>query len=463
MVDACVQVLRLSILARFLSKSDFGIVAIISVILGLTTTFGDLGFSVGIMSKKDITNKEFSSVFWLQLLLFAFLYIVFTILSPFVSKFYSEPLISVLMPVSLLNLFFWGIGKLYDTVLQKNMEFKTLAVRNIIASLLSLILAYIFCLLNFGIYSLILSTLIYTACINIWNFIAGQHKNKLLIHLSFSEVKPFFKIGIYKTGTQILDYFSSKLDVLIIGKVLGMDMLGLYNIAKDLISRLISMVQTINIKISTPILAKIQDDVILLQRYYHKIINICAFVIFPICVATILFSKEIIFVLYGSKYLDAVPLLQLFAVLFMINGITGSEGILVSALGRTDMDFKWTVLRILLVIPIVWIMSNISIRMVIIGQILIALVGFVYIWKNIIYKLIFLKLSNYFKAFYKELISSLLVSGALYFIIYDNIFALENIIYKILLYGIIFIATYAIVLLLVDKKNMLRILSLLKS
>lgn len=55
-----VQILRLSILTRFLEKSDFGIVAIMTFILGLTFTFTDLGFSSAIMYKQGLNRKEFS-------------------------------------------------------------------------------------------------------------------------------------------------------------------------------------------------------------------------------------------------------------------------------------------------------------------------------------------------------------------------------------------------------------------
>lgn len=104
----------------FLEKSDFGIVAIITFILGLTFTFTDLGFSSAIMYKQGLTRKEFSSLFWIQLITFSILYCLLSLCSPFVAQFYNEPSITQLMPIALLDLVLQGIGRLYDTILQKS-------------------------------------------------------------------------------------------------------------------------------------------------------------------------------------------------------------------------------------------------------------------------------------------------------------------------------------------------------
>ena len=88
---ASIQVLRLSILTRFLDKSDFGIVAILTFVLGLTNTFADLGFSAAIMHKQDISRNEYSSLYWIQFVFFTVLFVIFCFLSPFISLFMHIP------------------------------------------------------------------------------------------------------------------------------------------------------------------------------------------------------------------------------------------------------------------------------------------------------------------------------------------------------------------------------------
>ena len=133
-VSSIVGILRLSILARFLDKSDFGIVAVLTLILGLTSMFSDMGFATVIMHKQNLDRRQFSSLFWIQMAVYFILYIIIICFTHPISLFYKEPILHYLIPLSLLDLLFIGIGKLYETVLQKNFQFKILAVRNILSS-----------------------------------------------------------------------------------------------------------------------------------------------------------------------------------------------------------------------------------------------------------------------------------------------------------------------------------------
>lgn len=100
---------------------------------------------------------------------------------------------------------------MYETVLHKELMFRVIAVRNIVSSLLSLVLAIVLALCDYGVYSLILSILFNAILLNIWNLLIGQRRIKLKLFLSCQQVWPMMKIGFFQTGTQILDYFAAQL------------------------------------------------------------------------------------------------------------------------------------------------------------------------------------------------------------------------------------------------------------
>lgn len=455
-VVALSQILRLSILARYLDKADFGIIAIISFVLGLTQVFGDLGFSVAIIHKKNVNNNEFNSVFWVQIILYLLLYIVLSLSSPLVAEFYNEPIILALMPIALFDIVFWGVGKLYDTLLQKELRFKLIAIRNIISSILSLIVAVALAQLNYGIYSLIFSTLFYSAFNNIWNFVAGQKDQKIKFHLSFPEVKPFFLIGIYKTGAQILDYFAGKLDILIIGKIIGTEALGVYSLAKEIVLKVIAIIQIIIAKVALPLFAKFQSDINYLKQLYSNLISLVSFLIFPICVFLSVFSNQIVYFLYGPNYSEVATIISLFSVYVMINSITSPEGILASATGQTKLDFKWTIVRVIITPLIVFFAAHFSLNAVIAGQILISVFGFFYVWKFIINRIIPLSLIDYFKLFKKSGIISLTAILMFYSLVHNNYLKLNNEFIQLFVYGGVFIIFYIIVLYFFSKKDVIK-------
>ena len=129
-INGLTQVLRLAILTRFLEKEDFGIVAILTFIVGVTLTFSDMGFAAAIMSQKDLKRQEFLNLYWTQFILFTLAFVVISCLAYPIANFYKTPALSILIPVILLELPLLGIGKLYDTVLQKNLLFKIIHLVN---------------------------------------------------------------------------------------------------------------------------------------------------------------------------------------------------------------------------------------------------------------------------------------------------------------------------------------------
>ena len=118
-VTMLAQFLRIIVLTRFLVKSDFGVVSITNMVIGLCITFTDLGFASVILYKKELSEKEFSSLFWCQFVFFAFIFVAIWLCSPLVSNFYEVAELNQIIPLAALSIIFQAIGKLYESVLRK--------------------------------------------------------------------------------------------------------------------------------------------------------------------------------------------------------------------------------------------------------------------------------------------------------------------------------------------------------
>lgn len=458
-VTAFIQILRLSILTKFLNKGDFGIVAILTFALGVTNTFADLGFSASIMHKQHLTIREFSSLYWIQ---FAFFIVLFGIgigVSPLIASFYNEKSITYLLPIVLIELLFNGIGRLYDTILQRDMLFKTIAIRNIVSATLSIGIACILAYMGYGIYSMILSTLFQTALFNIWNYICGQKFFRLQLVVSLRESMPLVKIGIYQTGTQILDYFSAKFDVLIIGKLLGTETLGIYNLAKELIMKVILLINSIANKIVLPVFAKVQDDNKLLQKTYCRVIQLLSRINFPISVTICALSAQIVGVLYGSNYKDVSALMSILSIWSLFLCIGNPVGSIAIAIGKTNLSFTYTIVRIMLTIPCLYIASTISILAVAWCNVFLSFVMFLVGWRILLFKMIRLSFWDYVASFKKELFISVVISIPMLLIVKLNILQLPaNLIIETGVYGMLFFILYIGIYIKLYGRNFYKIL-----
>lgn len=421
---ALVQILRLSILAHFLDKSDFGIVAILSMVLGFTNMFSELGFSTIVMHKQNITDREFSSLYWAQLLLYIAIYVIISSISPFVAKFFDEPSITYLLPIAMLDLIFYGVGRLYDTIIQKELKFNVLAKRNIIASCISLVVAVVLAYKGAGVYSLILSTLTQTIILNVWNLLQGFRSMALKPYLSFRLIKPLFNMGINQTFTHIFDYISTKIDVLIIGKMLGSEVLGMYNLAKELVLKGSMLVNSIVNRVSLPLFAKKQDDTDSLRRNYQKLIRMISFVNFPICTIIGALGFIIIPVLYGEKYMEVIPILYTLSVWATVNCIGNPVGNIIIATGRTDLSLKYTIIRFICYIPAMYVLSMFNIHVLTWGTVILSAVFVIISWFMQLNKTINIDFRSFVGSFLSPLIYTLLL-GAIGYLLMDTV-ALEH-------------------------------------
>ena len=420
------QILRLSILTRFLDKSDFGIVAIMTIVLGLTLTFSDLGFSVAIMHKRDISREEYSSLYWTQLFFFCGIYLLVFVLAYPISLLYKTPSITSLLPIAMIDIVFQGIGKLYDTLLLKEFQLKTIAIRNIVSSVISLVAAFVLAVLGCGIYSLILSTLLQTFILNIWNFIVGQRCMPIMFYCSPKQIIPLLKIGVFQTGTQILDYIASKLDILIIGRLLGMESLGLYNLAKELVFKVITFINSIVNRVALPYFSKMQQDLSKMRSNYCKLLDVVSLLNFLLLTITCALSPYIVYYLYGENYGEVAPVMSILSIWGMLISLGNPVGLIVAALGKTNLSFRYTIVRLFISIPITYLCCHYGLLSLSWGQVLLAKACLFITWKMILKESIELRLSTFLRSFMKQGVVAICISFVFYIATSRELFEIDN-------------------------------------
>ena len=446
-----VQLLRLAILARLLAKADFGLVAILTLVLGVSQALSDLGFSSAIMHKKEISQKEFSSLYWIQFAIFGLFYLVVLFISPLVAGFYNEPLLVSLLPITMLDILFQGFGKLYDVLAQKNFQFKLLAIRSIISAIISLLIAVVMAYRGYGVYSLVISTLAHTLILQVWNFFVGQRYIKLCIYVSIKPVIPLIRIGLYQTGTQILDYLSSKIDILLLGKFLGTESLGVYNLAKELILKVVAIVNSIANRVILPFFAVMQDDNAKMRQSYCRLLSMLSYINFPICAGVGALSAIIVPILYGNNYVELVPLVTIFSFWGMFVCIGNPVGNIVTAKGRTDLSFVYTIVRLFIHIPVTIVLAPMGLNVLAIGMVTMTVLLFFVAWYLELNKTIGLSLKDYLSAFYKNLVLASCIVIAGYFFVQCDLLHWGSLILKLVAYAILIFTMYAALVYMFDR------------
>ncbi|MDX1271113.1 MOP flippase family protein [Bizionia paragorgiae] len=344
--------LKIAVLARFLDPSDFGLMALITFVLGFMDLFMDMGITSAILHKQNISKKEYASLYWLNIGFSVISFSVVVLLSPFIASFYNELELTDLIPLSAVVILFSAIGRQYKTVFQKALRFKLIAIVDISSIVISLISAIWFAVFDYGVYALVYAALIQYGINNIAYFLLGVKNTPVLFHYKFADTKPFLKIGVYQVGGQVVNYINRDLDVLIIGKFFGAEILGGYSLAKQLVKRPTGIIDPIINKVAISILPRYQSNNELLLKYFNSLIRnlsiINAFVYGSIAIA----APFVVFVLYGAGYEYITVLVRLFSIFFYFRSVSSLVGVLSITKGRTDLEFYWNIL-IAIVMPTV--------------------------------------------------------------------------------------------------------------
>jgi len=310
-----------------------------------------MGFNIGIIHKLKISINEYSSLYFMNILLSLVVLFFVILAAPYIAQFYDDIRLIELIYISSSCVIISAIGKQFNTILQKKLKFKLIFFIDVISNLINLFVGISLAIYGFGVYALVYSLVASLIIENILYFSIGIKQNPIKFHLKLSEVKPFLKIGVYQVGGQIINFFNRDLDTILIGKLLGSEILGMYSLAKQLVFRPSSIINPIITTVASPALAIIQNSKEYLKTTYLKILNLITSLNFIVYTLLCIVAYPVVLVLYGENFIEIVPLVQLLCLYMFFRSIGNPIGSLVVATGRTDLEFYWNFIS-LLIMPI---------------------------------------------------------------------------------------------------------------
>jgi O-antigen/teichoic acid export membrane protein len=408
-IIAVFQILQVSILARYLSSEDFGLMALVMVVIGFSKIFSDFGISNAIIHHQENSIEQLSTLYWLNILIGIFLFLIISLASPFISSFYGEPKLIELLIIFSFSFIIESFGTQFRVLLQKELNFNLIAKIEIISALISLIVAILLAMNNFGVYTLVFASLTSTLISSILFILHGKKISKPKLIFSFINIKSYLNFGLYQTGQSTLNYFNSQFDILLIGKLLGTEALGVYSIVKQLAMRPAQVINPILTRVTFPILAKLQNDLPALKDVYLKTMYYISLINFPIYLMIAILSEPIVLILFGDSWKEAIPLLRILAIYFMFRSIGNPMGSLVMATGKVSLEFWWNVVMFTLFPIAIYIGSYWNIVGIAYSLLFTIVITLIPMWYFIINKLCKATLSEFFSPLIKILAQNLLL------------------------------------------------------
>lgn len=380
-------ILKISVLTRYLDKSDFGLVAMVTFFTGIFELFNELGLNSAILYHPKVSKKAYSSLFWLNFVVGIVMYILLFACSPLIAAFYDEPELLSIIPLLGINLILSGFGKQFKTLDQKDLSFAFISLVDIVSVLMGLGLSIYLAIKGFGVMSLIWPLVVQSLLANLVMFVYGINKHGLVFHFRYSETKSFLQVGSYKVGSQVVNYFNRDLDILLIGKFFSSEVLGGYSLAKQLVLKPVIILNPILTKVASPALATFQKNSAQLRENYFNLVNLVSFLNFLIYALIALFARDVVNIMYGPEFLDTVILVRILCVYMIFRAIGNPIGSLVISTGRTDLELKWNILNLIITPFCIYIASFFGIVEVTLSLVLLNAIMFYPSWKFLVYQM----------------------------------------------------------------------------
>jgi O-antigen/teichoic acid export membrane protein len=338
-----VQLIQLSILARFLDPSEFGLMALVMVIVGFSHTFMDMGISNVLIYKQNIDKEHLSTLYWISLIFGGVFFIIMILISPLIAAFYKEPILIELIHLVSITFIIQPLGQQFMVLLKKDMRFSEIAKIDIINKTMAMLISVYFAYLGYGIHAVVYGLVVGTVIQSTIYLYIGIKEFRPSLIFKLKGISSYLSFGAYQTGEKTINYFNLQIDTIIIGRLLGMEILGIYTIAKEIAIRPAQIINLIISKVSFPAMAKVQDDILQLKNVYLKILNYLLSITLPIYVFIFIFAYEIVIVLFGEQWLQSVIILQILSIWGALKSVGLPIGSLVLSKGKANWAFWWNV------------------------------------------------------------------------------------------------------------------------
>ena len=344
----CVQIIKLVlrtgttvILARLLTPADFGIIAMVSVVVNLAAMFKDAGLSLATIQKEQISHEQVSNLFWINLLISMALGLCMVLGAPLVTWFYGKSELTNVTAVLSISFILSGLSLQHAALMRRHMRFGELAFVQVLAQFLSVVTTVILALHDLGYWALVggalissLITLLLTYYFCPWN--PGKIQK-------VSGVRDMLKFGARLTGANVVGYLSRNVDNILIGRFIGVDALGVYGRAYSLFMLPVSQIRAPLMNVAMPVLSSLKNAPDRYLKYYLSVINIMATCAIPLSVYCILEGDIIIRVLLGEQWMGAVPVFRILAVAGVIQSISGTRGLVLVSHGFSKRYLRFSV------------------------------------------------------------------------------------------------------------------------
>lgn len=375
-----VQLICSLVIARMLTPEDFGVVGIITVFSAIGLILIDGGFGQALIRKQDATITDYSSVFYFNILLSGVVYLILYTISPFIEDFYKINGLCNISRVLFLIIPINAFGLIQNTLLTKEINFKTLCKISIISAIISGVVGIIIAYKYRTVWALVVQSLVMYSCRSLFLWIFSNWRP--ILKFSIHSISSMFSYSINLLLTSLLGTIVNNICPLVVGKIYSPTQLGYFSQADKLQKLPSSTITTIIQRVTFPVLVNVQHDDKRLISSYERLLSVTVFFVFPIMIALVINADNIFLSLLGEKWMTSAYYFQILCFAGMFYPVHSLSLNLINIKGNSKLLFKLEALRRSIFVIIILISMNFNISF--------------FVWMQVVYSVLVVFINLYF-------------------------------------------------------------------
>lgn len=424
------------VLARILTPSDYGTIALVTVFITILQVFIDSGLSTALIQKKDADDLDFSSVFYFNFVICIILYLIMFVSAPLIADFYKESSLVSIVRVISLTLIISGVKGVQQSYVSRHMLFKRFFFSTLGGTIFSAVLGIIMAYAGFGVWAIVFQQLSNNAIdtLILWITVKWRPIKKF----SWSRLKNLLSFGWKMLASSLLDTIYNNLRNMIIGKLYTSADLAFYNQGDKFPKLIVTNINTSIDSVLLPTMSNEQDNHVRVKDMTRRAIKISTYIMAPLMIGLAFCAKPIVQIVLTDKWLPCVPYLQIFCISYLFWPIHTANLNAIKAMGRSDLFLKLEVIKKFIGIILLLITMNISVMGMAYSLLISGLISQVInSWPN----RYLLKYSyiDQIKDILPNIVMALIMGVFVYFINYLNLSVLVSLMIQIILGGIIYL------------------------
>lgn len=331
------------VLARLLDPEHYGVLSLMIIFTTLANVFIQRGFNTALVQNKDVTEEDYSSVFWVTMGIAAVAYGILFVSAPLISRLYKMPDLVVPFRVLCLVLFPGALNSIQLAKVSRKLDFKKVFRSNIAAILISGTVGIVMAYLDAGLWALVAQYLLNVAiaCAVMW----GTVRWRPHFVCNFTRIRVLFSYGWKLLVSGLLDTLYQDIRSLVIGVKYDSGTLGYYNRGKQFPQFIINSVNNAVQTVLLPAMSAEQDDRDRVKKMMRNSITLSSYIIFPMMAGLAAVAEPLVRLLLTEKWLPCVPYMQIYCFTLAFYPVHSCNLQAINAMGRSDIFLKLEVFK----------------------------------------------------------------------------------------------------------------------